>query len=165
MNSNRAIALGGLVAAGFLLMAGNNVEYGEEAYLFPNILAWMLIGFALVMLVTEGNLAGWSRTAVQQAGEWFFSSRPMSDHNRFPDYVRLIPMFIILGLYLYMADIVGLYVTSYLAFLAIITVYTPKRPRARSFIKYVLIASAFMGVIYLIFAQLLQLQTPPALLL
>ncbi len=165
MNTSRSIALGGLIAAAGLLMAGNNVEYGQEAYLFPNILASMLIGFALLMLLTEGDLAGWSRTLLLQAGEWFFSARPMSDHNRFPDLVRLIPMFIILGLYLYLADIVGLYVTSYLAFLAIVTVYSPKRPRAQSFIKYVLIASAFMGVIYLIFAQLLQLQTPPALLL
>jgi len=160
----RLTSIGGLILALLLLSLGSNVEYGQEAYFFPNILAYALFFFALVLLITEGQLARWIRSMADFMWRWMFAVVGEGNPARWPDLVRLIPMFIIIISYLYFADIVGLYTTSFISFLLIVVVYTPHRPRSRTLLKSLIISTLFTGAIYLIFSVLLQLQTPSTLL-
>ncbi len=165
MLANRLISVGGIVLAAALLSLGSNVEYGAEAYMFPNVLAWCLIVFAVTLLIFDGNLMSWLKETASFLWRWMFGVVGEGNPSRWPDTVRLIPMFIVLIGYLYFADIVGLYATSFIAFFLIVMIYTTKRPRGRDLLKNLLISGAFTGVIYLIFAVLLQLQTPQAWLM
>lgn len=161
----RLIGLGSVGLALVLLMMGYAADEGEGAYLFPNILSLALLLFAVIYLFTEAQLMLWLQQGLRRAWQWFFTDRVDFNVNQIADVIRLIPAFIILFLYLFLADVVGLYTMSFLAFLAIVTVYTLEKPRVKYFPKYVLIAALFTAVIYLIFAVMLQLQTPSALLL
>jgi hypothetical protein len=165
MLAKRLTAMGGLGLALILLMLGSNVEYGEGAYFFPNLLAYFLLGFAIILLISDADLLGWLKESADFMWRWMFGIVGEGNPSRWPDIVRLIPMFIIIFCYLYFADIVGLYTTSFLSFLLITVIYTPQRPRSRSVIKNVFISVVFTGVIYLIFSVLLQLQTPTAWLM
>lgn len=165
MLAKRLTAVGGLILATLLLSLGSNVEFGQEAYFFPNLLAYFLFFFAAILLVTEGQLLGWLKQAADFMWRWMFGIVGQGNPARWPDVVRLIPMFIIIVGYLYLADIVGLYTMSFLAFLLIIVVYTPHRPRSKVLLKSLVIAILFTSAIYLIFSVLLQLQTPSTLFL
>jgi hypothetical protein len=165
MLAKRLTAVGGLFLAMILLLLGTDVEYGAGAYFFPNLLAYFLFFFAVVLLMTEGDLLSWLKQAADFMWRWMFGIVGEGNPARWPDIVRLIPMFSIIFAYLYLADIVGLYTTSFLAFLLIIVVYTPHRPRSKTLVKSMIISALFTGVIYLIFSVLLQLQTPAALFL
>ncbi|MEH6629016.1 MAG: tripartite tricarboxylate transporter TctB family protein [Motiliproteus sp.] len=165
MLAKRLISIGGLILAVLLLTLGSNVEYGQEAYFFPNLIAYFLFFFALTLLVTEGQLYDWLKNMADFLWRWMFGIVGQGNPARWPDYVRLIPMFVIILGYLYLADIVGLYTTSFITFVLITVVYTPERPRSKRLPKSLLIASIFTAAIYLIFSVLLQLQSPNALLL
>ncbi|WP_028470979.1 tripartite tricarboxylate transporter TctB family protein [Neptunomonas japonica] len=162
MLSKRLTAIGGVLLALILLVLGSNVEYGEEAYFFPNLLAYFLLAFAFVLLISDGDLLNWLKEIASFLWRWMFGIVGEGNPSRWPDTVRLIPMFITIFCYLYFADIVGLYTTSFITFLLITVIYTPHRPRSRTLFKSALIALIFTGVIYLIFSVLLQLQAPSA---
>jgi hypothetical protein len=81
------------------------------------------------------------------------------------EFFSLIPMLVIIFVYLNVAEALGLYSTSLLAFLSIVITYTGVRPRSTKLKKNIFISFAFMGIIYLIFAILLKLQTPNAWLI
>lgn len=165
MLAKRLTAVGGLALALILLLLGSNVEYGEEAYFFPNLLAYFLLGFAILLLISDADLLSWLKESADFLWRWMFGIVGEGNPSRWPDLIRLIPMFLIIIGYLYFADIVGLYATSFLAFLLIIVVYTPHRPRSGTLLKSVVISGLFMAAIYLIFSVLLQLQTPTTLLI
>lgn len=162
---NRLISIGGLLLAIVLMSLGSNVEYGQEAYQFPNVLASCLAVFGLTLLIFDGDLLGWLKEIINFLWRWVFGVVGEGNPSRWPDVVRLIPAFVVILAYLYFADIVGMFSTSFLAFFLITVIYTPHRPRSKTLLKNLLIAAAFTSVIYLIFAVMLQLQTPSALLI
>ena len=165
MLAKRLIAIGGLALALILLLLGSEVEYGQEAYFFPNLITYFLLVFAAAMLISEGDLLNWLKEIFDFLWRWMFGIVGEGDPSRWPDTVRLIPMFVLIFLYLYLVDIVGMYTMSFVTFLLITIIYTPHRPRSRTVVKSTIIALLFMGVIYLIFSVLLQLQTPTAWLI
>jgi hypothetical protein len=165
MLAKRLIALAGLIVALLLLSLGTDVEYGEQAYFFPNLITYFLCTFALMLLISEGELPSLFKSSASFLWRWLFGIVGEGNPGRWPAIVQLIPMFIILFCYLYFADIIGLYICSLIAFFLIITIYTPVRPRSTSLIKNGVISLIFISVIYLIFSVLLQLQTPNALLI
>lgn len=165
MLAKRLTAIGGLLLAFLLLVLGNQDQDYADAYFFPNMITYFLVVFAAGLLISEGKLLEGLKNTVDFLWRWFFGTVGENNPSRWPDIVRLIPMFIIILAYLYFAETVGLYSTSFIAFLAIVVVYTPHRPRSKTLFKNLFISAAFMGAIYLIFSVLLQLQTPSALLL
>ncbi|MEH6470623.1 MAG: tripartite tricarboxylate transporter TctB family protein [Halopseudomonas sp.] len=165
MLANRLISIGGLLLAAVLISLGTNVEYGQEAYQFPNVLGYCLVIFGLTLLVFDGDLSGWLKDTGNFLWRWLFDVVGANDPSRWPDVVRLIPAFVVILAYLYLADIVGLYTMSFLTFFSITVIYTPHRPRSKTLLKNLVIAALFISVIYLIFAVMLQLQSPQAWLL
>lgn len=164
MSESRVIALGSLAVSGLLLAAGYNVEYGQDAYRFPNVLAVIIAVFSLVMFMSEKKGKGRSGTGSGYVYSWLFKSGG-GEHKRAMALPRLAPMFVITFLYLFLADSIGLYVTSFLAFFTIVMVYGTGRPRTHCVLKYLAISVAFISVIYLLFAVALQLHTPAAVLM
>jgi uncharacterized membrane protein YhaH (DUF805 family) len=179
---------------------GSNVEVGQKAYFFPNLIAYFLIGFSCLLLIVEGKLFDWLGEIKIQLSTFMFStsnktdipatqkkyrnisaysilytsiSRVVSTDNESlvvlrrlrDEFFSLIPMLVIIFIYLSFAETIGLYSTSLIAFLLIVLTYTDVRPRSNKLKKNIFISFTFMGVIYLIFAILLKLQTPNAWLI
>jgi|AntAceMinimDraft_12_1070368.scaffolds.fasta_scaffold73004_2 hypothetical protein len=200
MLKKRIIAVGSLLLSLLLLSLGSNVEVGQKAYFFPNLIAYFLIGFSCLLLIVEGKLFDWIGEIKIQISTFMFSTsnkidkpvtqkkyRNISNYSilytsisrvvatddeslvvlrRLRDeFFCLIPMLIIIFIYLSFAETIGLYSTSLIAFLLIVLTYTDVRPRSTKLKKNIFISFTFMGVIYLIFAILLKLQTPNAWLI
>jgi uncharacterized membrane protein YhaH (DUF805 family) len=200
MLKKRIIAVGSLLLSLLLLSLGSNVEVGQKAYFFPNLIAYFLIGFSCLLLIVEGKLFDWLGEIKIQLSTFMFStsnktdipatqkkyrnisaysilytsiSRVVSTDNESlvvlrrlrDEFFSLIPMLVIIFIYLSFAETIGLYSTSLIAFLLIVLTYTDVRPRSNKLKKNIFISFTFMGVIYLIFAILLKLQTPNAWLI
>ncbi|MFT6237354.1 MAG: hypothetical protein ACJAUT_000833 [Cellvibrionaceae bacterium] len=200
MLKKRIIAVGSLLLSLLLLSLGSNVEVGQKAYFFPNLIAYFLIGFSCLLLIVEGKLFDWLGEIKIQLSTFMFStsnktdipatqkkyrnisaysilytsiSRVVSTDNESlvvlrrlrDEFFSLIPMLVIIFIYLSFAETIGLYSTSLIAFLLIVLTYTDVRPRSKKLKKNIFISFTFMGVIYLIFAILLKLQTPNAWLI
>jgi hypothetical protein len=195
MLKKRIIAVGSLLLSLLLLSLGSNVEVGQKAYFFPNLIAYFLIGFSCLLLIVEGKLFDWLGEIKLQLSTFMFSTSNKIDEpvtqkkyrnisaysilytsisrvvakddeslvvlRRLRDeFSNLIPMLVIIFIYLSFAETIGFYSTSLIAFLLIVLTYTDVRPRSTKLKKNIFISFTFMGVIYLIFAILLKLQTP-----
>jgi hypothetical protein len=200
MLKKRIIAVGSLLLSLLLLSLGSNVEAGQKAYFFPNLITYFLIGFSCLLLIVEAKLFDWLGEIKIQLSTFMFSASNKIDSpatqkkyqnisaysilytsisrvvatedknlivfRRLRDeFFSLIPMLVIIFVYLNVAEALGLYSTSLLAFLSIVITYTGVRPRSTKLKKNIFISFAFMGIIYLIFAILLKLQTPNAWLI
>jgi hypothetical protein len=200
MLKKRIIAVGSLLLSLLLLSLGSNVEVGQKAYFFPNLISYFLIGFSCILVIVEGKLFSWIIDTKNIFVSFMFSNSNKVDstvankryRNISPysslytsisravspeeeslialrrlrdEFSALIPMLVILILYLNFAEYVGLYTTSLIAFLLIVITYTDSRPRSKKLKKNIMVAVIFIGVIYLVFAVLLRLQTPNALLI
>ena len=80
---------------------------------------------------------------------------------------RILPGLIVMSVTVFWAaKAIGFYVASMLAFFAILSLYDPApHARAGTWTKRVVVTAAFMAVIYMLFAMLLQVQTPRGLFL
>ena len=83
------------------------------------------------------------------------------------DALRILPGLVVMGvLVLWAAKALGFYVACTLAFFAILALYDPApHGRVRTWIARIAVTALFMGVIYALFAWLLQVQTPRGLFL
>lgn len=200
MLKKRIIAVGSLLLSLLMLSLGSNVEDGQEAYFFPNLITYFLIGFSFLLLIVEGKLFTWLQEIKGQLSTFLFSTPTAKDapvtnakyrnisaysslytsissavspeHESLlklrrlrDEFFSLIPMLVIILLYLNTAEYVGLYSTSLIAFILIVVTYTDTRPRSIKLKKNIIVGCVFIGVIYLIFAILLKLQAPYALLI
>jgi len=200
MLKKRIIAVGSLLLSLLLLSLGSNVDTGQKAYFFPNLITYFLIGFSCLLLIVEAKLFCWLGEIKVQLSTFMFSTlnkkNAPSTQKRYQgasaysilytsisrvvavedknivvfkrlrdEFFSLIPMLVIIVIYLSVAETVGLYSTSLIAFLLIVLTYTDMRPRSKELKKYIFISFSFMAVIYLIFAFLLRLQTPNAWLI
>lgn len=197
MLKKRIIAVGSLLLSLLLLSLGSNVEVGQKAYFFPNMIAYFLIGFSCLLLVVEAKLFNWLDEIKAQLLTFMFSTSEKTDvsttHKKYQniseysilytsisrvvavedksvvtlrrlrdEFFSLVPMLVVISIYLNFAEVVGLYSTSFFAFLSIVLIYTDVRPRSNKLIKIVTISFTFTGSIYFIFAVLLKLQAPSA---
>ncbi|MFQ5851342.1 MAG: tripartite tricarboxylate transporter TctB family protein [Candidatus Binatia bacterium] len=147
MTASRLTSIASLVLSLGLYAAAYFVE-NWEAYLFPRLLAIGMFLIATAMLT-----AGWTSDKASEKG-----------HAGTPPWTRLWPALVIFVLYLLVAEELGLYASSFAAFLASVTVYAPDRASLRRSVKHVMISLAFMAVLYSVFAVLLRVQTPRGIL-
>lgn len=141
------MAFGAALIAGAMLYAGSGHDYAD-AYIFPNLIAWIMLGLALVMIVA---LIAQPSAAVDESGgsiEW----------------ARLMPVLVILPVYVLVAESLGFIVSALLAFFAIGRVYALDKPGENTTLRYLMISVCFIAVLYLIFVILLQVQMPSGLL-
>ncbi len=113
-----------------------------EVYLFPRIIALSIAVLTLAL--------------------WFVSEKETKKYNNFK---VLAPGLLLIFLYISILEWLGFYTSSLLVFIVLITIYT-KKPKNIWYIglKELLIATAFIVVLYLLFALLLQVRTPTGLI-
>jgi hypothetical protein len=135
--------------AGVLLLAG--LQHADsEAYLFPNLLAGVLVIVGLLMLLTEG----------------FQTSEDVKPSGfNFEVFIKIVPALLIFVAYLLLAEMLGFFATSFLAFVAIGTLYSPEDSVFRAIGLCVISALVFFTVLYVVFVLLLKVQLPAGLLM
>ncbi len=146
MAAARLTAIGTIVVSALLYWAAA-APADSRAYLFPKVIAIAMGVLGVAMLVR-------SRSAVGAKGE-SATAVPWS---------RLWPVFTILVAYLMLAQHLGFYVTSWLAFASIGIVYSPADTSIVGAKRCLPVSLAFLGVLYLVFVLLLQVQTPRGVL-
>lgn len=124
--------------------------YGTDAetYLFPRIIAIALLGFSIILLIS--NI---------QASKASQKNNP--DQNRDSHFLKILPGLLTGFIYLSVMDIVGFYVSSFFVFLAFLLLYGKREmidPKA--FVKKVAVSIGFVFVLYLLFWQGLHVRTP-----
>ncbi len=147
MSASLWVALCTLLLALALYVSGALPE-NQEAYTFPNLVAIVMCLLAVTLLISE-----WKNRHQK-------SSTPPAPLS----WSRLITALLIIVVYLYVVDILGFYITSWLAFLCLASLFAPEVQSLSTLVKPLLISFAFIGVLYSVFALLLQVQTPRGLL-
>ena len=122
----------------------------SEAFLFPKVLS-----VAMLVLAVWNAYRAWMRIAKVGVG--------VGGH----EFTNLLPGLVVsLGLVFFCAKFFGFYTASALSFFIVYTVYDPAPiTHLPSWAKRIGITAGFMLVIYLLFAVLLQVQTPRGLIL
>lgn len=148
MTASRLTGIASLLLSLGLYAAAYFVQ-NREAYLFPRLLAIGMSLIAAAMLI-----AGWASDKASEKSS--VETVPWS---------RLWPALAIFVLYLFVAEEVGFYASSFATFLALAAVYAPDRASLPGSVKRVLISLLFMGALYSLFALLLRVQMPRGILL
>ena len=140
------IAASGLVFAAGLAVAWASFN-GEpvQAYLFPRLISLAWVG-----------LAGWT------FGKAIMGRTRVGAGLHMPTLLRLAPgLAVMLVLVFWGARVLGFYLGSTIAVLAIIAIYDPApHSDPKSWARRVAISLGFMAVIYLLFSTLLSVYTP-----
>ncbi len=130
----------------FLFWAASGAD-NPQAYLFPKLLAVIMVVLGIVMAVVD-----WGASAGRAAA----ASIPWG---------KLWPVLLIFVLYMVAAQPLGFYLASWLAFAAIGTIYSPTESSLASAKRCVPISFAFLLVLYGVFVMLLQVQMPKGVML
>jgi len=126
----------------FLYWAAMGSDF-PQAYVFPKMLAGAMVILGGVMLVmTFGKTPKPASTKIDVA------------------WSKLWPGILILVIYMGVAQSVGFYVSSWLAFASLGTIYAPSSSGLATAKRCVPISAAFLTVLYLVFWMLLRVQMP-----
>lgn len=127
------------------------VSYWSSApgYEFPKIVALVLIAISLLQVL----LAMVPKKPITVANE---ESIPWGS---------ILPVLLILVIFLLVAEWLGFFISSFIAFSLIVLVYIPERWSWRRVIRSCAIAATFMGVLYAVFVTLLGVQIPQGILI
>jgi len=131
------IAFGGLL---YWAALGSDTP---KAYFFPQMLALMMAALGAAMLAMDFRSSG-KPQAAWPATQWY----------------KIWPGMLILAVFMAIAEQVGFYVSSWLAFTSIGVLYAPAGDRLATAKRCVPISIAFLAVLYLVFWMLLRVQLP-----
>jgi hypothetical protein len=138
----RLISIACILFGGLLYWAALGSDT-PKAYFFPQMLALAMVAMGAAMLVMDFRSGG-KRQAAWSATQWY----------------RIWPGMFVLVVYMVIAERVGFYVSSWLAFTSIGVLYAPARNRLATAKRCVPIAIGFLAVLYLVFWMLLRVQLP-----
>lgn len=138
----RLISAACIVLGGLLYWAALGSDT-PKAYFFPQMLALAMVAMGAAMFVIDIR-SGAKRQPAWSATQWY----------------RIWPGMFVLVVFMAVAQRVGFYVSSWLAFTSIGILYAPARDRIATAKYCVPIAIVFLAVLYLIFWTLLRVQLP-----
>ncbi len=138
----RLISIACIVLGGLLYWAALGSD-NSKAYLFPQILALTMVAMGAAMLVIDFRSSN-KRQAAWSATQWY----------------RIWPGMLVLVVFMAVAETVGFYVSSWLAFTSIGVLYAPTGDRLATAKRCVPISIVFLAVLYLVFWTLLRVQLP-----
>lgn len=75
------------------------------------------------------------------------------------------PVLLVLSAFLLIVEWLGFFATSFIAFYSIVMVYSPERLCRRTVIRNGVISAIFMGVLYIVFVPVLNVQIPSGILI
>ncbi len=138
-----AVAIGVGVGIYLLAVAGGD----SEAYLFPKLTGLAMVAFAAMLLI-----------------EQIYRPDTQEETANIP-WRTIIPALVIFAAYVYVAEDLGFYVSSFIVFFLITSIYAPELRSLAGWIKRLAVSLAFIGAIYAIFGLLLKVQTPKGILI
>ena len=120
-----------------------------SGYLFPKIVAGFMVFLALLMVALT-----------------FIPKKSIitTDGERIPWGIVLPTLLILIG-FLLVAEWLGFFATSFIAFYTIVLIYTSGILNRRQYMKSAAISFVFIAVLYLIFVMLLNVQIPHGVLI
>lgn len=119
-----------------------------ETYLFPRIIAIALLGFSVILLI--------SNLYASQA-----SLKHSVDQNKGNHFFKILPGLVIGFIYLTLMEPAGFYACSFFVFLAFLLLYGKREMTdPKAFVKKVMVSIGFVFVLYLLFWQGLNVRTP-----
>ncbi|WNK21320.1 tripartite tricarboxylate transporter TctB family protein [Halomonas piscis] len=122
----------------------------ESGYEFPQIIAIVTAAISAIhLLVTIATRKAHRTESAEAVIPW----------------AGIIPVLLILGGLLLVAERLGFFVTSFMAFSLIAVLYTPGPWSWRRVIRGCAISAIFMGALYAIFVLLLEVQVPKGALI
>ena len=139
------VALIVVLTAGFIFRASYFQE-NSEAYLFPNIIAGSMLVLSLISLMREAfDLC-------------------VDDFQPFP-FPRQLPVILIMGITVFLVEVLGIFVTSFLALTVISFWYSPEEDQQRRIIRSLVFSAGFTAFMYVLFSLMLNVQLPRGLLI
>ena len=139
---SRRVYVAGIVLALsiVLFVAGYNQE-STEAYLFPVIVAFIMLVCSFLSMVREAlNLC-------------------LEDYQEFPFRTQL-PVLLIMVIGISMVEILGMFSTSFLVLLSVSYWYSPIEEKNKRLIRSLVFSGGFSFAMYILFAILLNVQLP-----
>lgn len=143
MRRELTLSIGAALIAGAMLYAGSGHDYAD-AYIFPNLIAWIMLGLALLMIAS---------LFVQR-------SEDAEGNDATIEWTRLLPVLVILPVYVVIAESVGFFIASLLAFFSISRVYALSVPDKNVTVHCLIVSLCFLAVLYLLFVVMLQVPLP-----
>ena len=143
----QTIATGLIAAVGVWVCFISYTQQPQEAFLFPRLIASVFVALALW---TFGRaLLGLSSSAGNQGLSLALLK-------------NLLPGLVVSGLYIFwLAKALGFYTATAIAVFALLSIYDPApHNKPTSWVKRLLISAGFIGIMYALFALLLQVYTP-----
>lgn len=142
------------IAAGVILALSLWVAYvsfnvdDPQPYLFPRLFSVVMVVLAAIALLRA--LRGTNRTGTVMGTI---------------QIVRILPVLVMMIVYVFaLIPFLGFYTAAALSFFSIYTIYDPESHLSpMTWVKRLVITAGFIGVIYLVFALGLKVQTPRAL--
>jgi hypothetical protein len=142
MTVDRIVAAACLVISGLLLFAGTGHDF-QDAYLFPKLMAGVMIVISFIMLITADRERITGETSVLTV-----------------PWAKLWPAFTVFVVYMLIAPRLGFFLSSFIAFTALGLIYSRQERLAPAARNCVSAAVAFLAVLYGLFVLLLQVQLP-----
>lgn len=136
------------IALGLGLIWAASGGGNPDAYVFPKLLATLMVVLGVAMAITD----------------WGFRGTQDMTAVLIP-WAELWPALLVFVLYMAAAQQLGFYFASWLAFAAIGVIYSPMHSTAASAKRCLPIALLFLAVLYGVFVFLLQVQTPKGVML
>lgn len=147
MITQRIVASGCVVAAGLMYFFGTGHEY-SEAYVFPNLLAIVMVVLASIMAITADIDPKTQKSLAISSVPW----------------IKLWPAFLVIIVYMLIAEYVGFFVSSFLVFVLLGNMYSQRVDVPFLINRCVPIAFVFLSLLYGLFVLLLKVQMPDGIL-
>ncbi len=133
-----------MASIAMLLFVLSTVPSNQEAFVFPRIVGLILIAIAAAAILGAWDRSGSPRESISVRIPW-----------------RTIwPALVVFLVYLNLAETLGFYTTSLLAFVALSMIYSPAQSAGLRLVKSGVIAGGFIAALYVLFTLLLRVQMP-----
>lgn len=138
---NKIIVPVGMLICAIILCIAGFTSANQEAFLFPNVVAVIMVVIAVFAVFNSKN-----------AHE--------KESKILIPWMLILPAIVIFIAYLALAETIGFYTCSFIAFLALVCIYMPERITAKRFARIFLTDLVFMAGLYCLFSLLLRVQLP-----
>lgn len=149
MSLDRRVGLVALVFSGLILWAAL-VPENLSVYVFPIFWAGIMVVFSLALIWRAFSTNEQDDTAKQAAG-----TLPLSQAVK-----RLAPAIGVFLAYLFLMANLGFYLSAWLAFSGLATLYGPRPISASRLFVHGALGAGFVAILYLLFSYLLAVQPP-----
>ena len=131
----------GMLACAIIICIAGFSGSNQEAFLFPNVVSVIMVIIAAFAVFNSRN------------------TQQKEKSNPVP-WMLIMPAIVIFIAYLALAETVGFYICSFVAFVALVSIYMPESLNLKRFSRILITGLIFMAGLYCLFSLLLKVQVP-----